>query len=60
MIVGLKINSKKTQWLVVGKKVNTDVKVEDYKYLGVWIKWSPKEFNIRKALAWDAAKVSKN
>jgi hypothetical protein len=65
-LVGLQINVKKTQWLVAGKEVNTKdtltvnsvplEKIDDYKYLGVWIKSTMKEFNVRKALAWEAAK----
>ena len=65
-LVGLQINVKKTQWLVAGKEINTKdtltinsvplEKIDDYKYLGVWIKSSMKEFNVRKALAWEAAK----
>jgi len=66
LLVGLHINVKKTQWLVVGKDSNTQAKlyvnneplekVSDYKYLGVYIKDTLKEFNVRKAQAWEAAK----
>jgi sorting nexin-29 len=66
LLVGLQINVKKTQWLVVGKDSNTLdslyvnniplEKVSDYKYLGVYIRNSSKEFSTRKAQAWEAAK----
>ena len=67
LTVGLKINRPKTEYLLVGdwgdkKKQGIKVKegpiqqVEDYKYLGSWLKDSHKDFKIRRDLAWKAHK----
>ena len=66
--VGLKINREKTEYIVLGSKWNdTELssiitvssgpikRVEDFKYLGSWLKSSAKDFEIRKSLAWKAA-----
>jgi len=66
--VGLKINQKKTEYILYGSwdinKTHRSIKVkegrlnrvEDYKYLGSWILNSKKDFLIRKELAWKAAR----
>jgi hypothetical protein len=65
--VGLKINDKKTEYILVGdwgKRVQKSIKVssgtlkrvDDYKYLGSWLLNSTADFKIRKDLAWTAIK----
>jgi hypothetical protein len=66
--VGLKINQKKTEYMLYGSwdetKPHRSIKVregllnqvEDYKYLGNWILNSKKDFLIRKELAWKVAR----
>jgi len=63
--VGLKLNQKKTEYIIVGKDIdksqliyakNGPIKlVEDFKYLGSWLMRSQKDFEVRKAIAWSAA-----
>jgi hypothetical protein len=62
--VGLKINLKKTEYLLVGAWVDPVMvslssgplaRVDDFKYLGSWLMNSMKDFEVRKALAWKAA-----
>ena len=62
--IGLSINAKKTQAITYNqedntveiKAINGDIikKVENYKYLGSWVKSSEHDINTRKALAWSA------
>jgi hypothetical protein len=65
--VGLRINVDKTVFLLIGNWENKQViiktnsglalkQVTDFKYLGSWLVSSLKDFNVRKALAWDAIK----
>ena len=60
--VGLYINTKKTNCMsfnqgivdnIKGRDGETVKSVEDYKYLGAWISSSKKDFNARRARAWD-------
>jgi len=62
--VGLRINLKKTEYLLVGNWTDPVIifltsgpiaRVEDFKYLGSWLMNSTKDFEVRKALAWNAA-----
>ena len=63
--VGLCINKSKTECMNVGQTTNDqttlqvregDIKeVEDFKYLGSWVKSSSKDFYIRRAQAFDAS-----
>ena len=62
--VGLYINTKKTNCMsfnqdnvvdVVGSDGEVVKSVDDYKYLGAWISSSKKDFNTRRARAWDIA-----
>ena len=63
--VGLYINTKKTNCIIcfnqesvddiMGRDGETVRSVEDYKYLGAWISSSKKDFNTRRAKAWDIA-----
>ena len=62
--VGLYINTKKTNCMsfnqdsvdeIMGRDGETVRSVEDYKYLGAWISSSKKDFNTRRARAWDIA-----
>ena len=65
--VGLRINQKKSEYILVGAwgdtkqreiKVSTGTlkRVEDYKYLGSWLLNSKADFTIHKDLAWVAIK----
>ena len=69
--VGLRINRKKTEYMLVGlKEPRPDnqlsisegkiEKAEDFKYLGGWVKSSEKDVNVRIALAFDAINKLKN
>ena len=40
---------------IKGRDGKTVKSVEDYKYLGAWISSSKKDFNTRRARAWDIA-----
>ena len=60
--VGLYINIRKTNCTsfnqdivddITGRDGETVKSVEDYKYLGAWISSSKKDFNTRRARAWD-------
>ena len=61
--LGLKINSRKTEIMAFSQSepinihslLNEDIKVvNNFKYLGAWMSSSSKDFEIRKALAWQA------
>jgi hypothetical protein len=61
--VGLKINREKTEFMMVGNRsypielrVSTGSinLVKDFKYLGSWQLYCTKDFEITKALAWNA------
>jgi len=66
--VGLRINRAKTEYILAGKWSENDLKnklsvntytiarVDDFKYLGSWILSPDKDFEVRRGLAWDAAK----
>ena len=65
--VGLRINQKKTEFILVGDWISKNLhtistrdgplkRVDDYKYLGSWLLNSDKDFRVRKELAWKAAK----
>ena len=63
--VGLKINRKKTEYMLVGDfKADPGLTViegpitrtNDFKYLGSWVVSSKKDFEIRRAQAWQACK----
>ena len=65
--VGLFINAKKTEYMVVGRDAhiatsirsqdgNNIARVEDFKYLGCWIRGSEKDVKVRMAIAWESAK----
>ncbi len=61
-VIGLKINKKKTEFILVGTKWNYNeiikvkdgniIRKDDFKYLGSWIMNDKKEFLVRKAIAW--------
>ena len=62
--VGLRINLSKTEFLLVGawtepvtiSLASGSIKqVSDFKYLGSWLMDCSKDFEVRKALAWNAA-----
>ena len=62
--VGLKINRSKTEFMLVGRWDATPPtitlasgplrQVDDFKYLGSWLRDSMKDFKVREALAWKA------
>ena len=61
--LGLKINSRKTEIMAFSQSepihihslLNEDIKVvNNFKYMGAWMSCSSKDFEIRKALAWQA------
>ena len=61
--VGLHLNSKKTEMMLFNQVNPVEVKslegkvicpVENFKYLGAWMKCSEKDFEIRRAQAWSA------
>jgi hypothetical protein len=63
--VGLKINTNKTEYMLIGRWENlSDIvlftttgslrRVNDFKYLGSWLRDSTADFLARKALAWKA------
>ena len=61
--VGLTINAKKTKALVIGEPTGLPFhvgttnleEVDDFSYLGSWVKDSGKALNMRKGQAWTAA-----
>jgi len=64
-LVGLNINLKKTEYLLVGKfteSVELSLtsglikQVKDFKYLGSWLMNCEKDLSVRKELAWNACK----
>eukprot|EP01035_Chromulina_nebulosa_P038333 gene38333-51774_t len=65
LIVGLRVNQMKTEYILIGdwgNKIQKTIKikngnlnkVDDYKYLGSWLFSSEKDFKVRKDLAWRA------
>ena len=62
--IGLHLNEKKTEAMVYNQEITTPIitskngkvikVVDNFKYLGGWMKSSEKDFEIRKALAWVA------
>jgi type IV secretory pathway VirB3-like protein len=61
--VGLKINLKKTEFLLVGNwneavtlhlSSGAIAQVDDFKFLGSWLMNCQKNFEVRKTLAWKA------
>jgi hypothetical protein len=62
--VGLRINRLKTEFMLVGRWDTGPVvlnlasgpikQVDDFKYLGSWLRDSAKDFRVREALAWKA------
>ena len=65
LTVGLKINRKKTEYMLVGDfKADAGLSViegpiawtNDFKYLGSWVVSSKRDFEVRRAQAWQAWK----
>ena len=65
LTVGLKINRKKTEYMLVGDfKADPGLSViegpiartNDFKYLGSWVVSSKRDFEVRRAQAWQACK----
>jgi Reverse transcriptase (RNA-dependent DNA polymerase) len=64
-LVGLNINLKKTEYILVGdftESIELSLssglikQVKDFKYLGSWLMNCEKDFSVRKELAWNACK----
>jgi ribonuclease HI len=66
-LIGLNLNKKKTEYILVGTWDNIDniqikvlsgdiTRVDDFKYLGCYIRNSCKDFEVRRGLAWNACK----
>ena len=61
--VGLHMNAKKTQFMTFNQSQETQIKtcddtflkeVQDFKYLGAWVKNTENDIRVRKAMAWQA------